>query len=50
MAVSGSIDVQAIKARVDLADLVGRDVRLKKVATTRGGEWAGASHSSRQSR
>jgi DNA primase len=42
VAVSGSIDVQAIKQRIDLADLIGRDVRLKKVATTRGGEWAGA--------
>jgi Zinc-binding domain of primase-helicase len=35
------IDADAIKARVDLVDLAGRDVHLRKVATTRGGEWAG---------
>lgn len=39
--VSSPIDVQAIKSRVDLVELAGRDIRLKKVATTRGGEWAG---------
>lgn len=39
--VSQVIDVQAIKARVDLVDLTSAHVRLKKVATTRGGEWAG---------
>lgn len=41
MGIGGSIDVQALKARVDLVDLAGREVRLKKIATTRGGEWAG---------
>jgi DNA primase len=40
--VSGSgIDVAALKARVDLVDLAGRDTRLKKTASTRGGEWTG---------
>lgn len=37
-----TIDTQAIKERVDLVDLISRDVHLKKVASTRGGEWAGA--------
>ncbi len=37
-----TIDTQAIKERIDLVDLISRDVRLKKVASTRGGEWAGA--------
>jgi DNA primase len=36
-----TVDVQALKQRVDLVDLVGRQVRLKKVASTRGGEFAG---------
>ena len=36
-----TVDVQAIKQRTDLVDWVSRDVHLKKVATTRGGEWAG---------
>lgn len=35
------IDVQALKQRVDMADLAGRTVHLKKVASTRGGEFAG---------
>jgi DNA primase len=35
------VDIQALKATVDLVGLIGRDTRLKKVATTRGGEWAG---------
>ena len=39
--VSTSIDVQAIKSRVDLGTLAGQTTRLKRVATTRGGEWAG---------
>jgi DNA primase len=39
--VSSGIDVQALKNRVDLVDLAGQQVRLKKVATTRGGEFAG---------
>lgn len=41
MAVGGAIDTAALKARVDLGDVVSRDVRLKKVASTRGGEFAG---------
>jgi DNA primase len=40
--VTAAIDTTAIKSRIDLVELAGRDVRLKKVATTRGGEWAGA--------
>lgn len=35
------IDTAAVKDRVDLLDLIGRDTRLRKVASTRGGEWAG---------
>ena len=34
------VDVQAIKSRVDLVELAGHS-GLKKVASTRGGEWAG---------
>lgn len=36
-----SVDAAAIKARVDLLALVGQDVQLRKVASTRGGEYAG---------
>src|SRR5438128_12353476 len=39
--VTSPIDVQAIKQRVDLVNLACRQTRLRKVATTRGGEWAG---------
>jgi DNA primase len=35
------IDTEALKDRVDLLDLVGRDTKLRKVASTRGGEFAG---------
>src|SRR5918912_3906120 len=35
------VDVMALKERVDLLELIGRDTRLKRVATTRGGEYAG---------
>jgi DNA primase len=35
------IDTKAVLARVDLLDLIGRDTKLRKVASTRGGEWAG---------
>jgi DNA primase len=35
------IDVKALKQQVDLLDLVGRDTQLRKVASTRGGEYAG---------
>jgi DNA primase len=39
---SGRIDARAIRERVDLLELIRRDVPgLRKVATTRGGEWAG---------
>lgn len=34
-------DTTALKQRIDLLDLVGRDTTLTKVATTRGGEYAG---------
>jgi len=37
-----SVDVVALKERVDLLELIGRDTRLKRVASTRGGEYAGA--------
>jgi len=40
--VPGPIDASAIKARVDLLELIGADTRLKRVALTRGGEYAGA--------
>lgn len=36
------IDTQALLARIDLLDLIGRDVVLKKIANTRNGEYAGA--------
>src|SRR5205807_191367 len=36
------IDAAAVKARVDLLALLGADTRLRKVATTAGGEYAGA--------
>src|SRR5918912_372251 len=36
------VDVMALKERVDLLELIGRDTRLKRVASTRGGEYAGA--------
>ncbi len=35
------IDTRDLKTRVDLLDLVGRDTTLRKVAATRGGEYAG---------
>lgn len=35
-------DVSEIKKRIDLLDLVSRDTTLKRVASTGGGEWAGA--------
>jgi DNA primase len=37
-----AIDTEAIKQRTDLLGLIGADTRLKKVATTGGGEYAGA--------
>lgn len=36
-----TIDVTALKARTDLLALIGNDTRLKHVASTNGGEWAG---------
>jgi DNA primase len=36
------VDVGALKHRIDLLELIGRDTRLKRVASTRGGEYAGA--------
>jgi DNA primase len=36
------IDTQAIKENADLLSIIGRDTQLKKVASTGGGEWAGA--------
>ncbi|HET8626913.1 MAG TPA: primase-helicase zinc-binding domain-containing protein, partial [Thermomicrobiales bacterium] len=35
------IDTRDLRRRVDLLALIGEDTRLKKVATTRGGEYAG---------
>lgn len=35
------MDVQSLKRNIDLLELIGRDTRLKKVASTGGGEWAG---------
>lgn len=35
------IDVQQLKADVDLRALVSQNVNLKRIASTRGGEWAG---------
>ncbi len=37
-----AIDTEAIKQRTDLLGLIGADTRLKKVASTGGGEYAGA--------
>lgn len=34
-------DIAALKARIDLAELIGRDTPLLRIAGTRGGEWAG---------
>jgi hypothetical protein len=34
-------DIAALKQRIDLADLIGRDTPLVRIAGTRGGEWAG---------
>jgi hypothetical protein len=36
------VDASALKERIDLLELIGRDTRLKRVASTRGGEYAGA--------
>ena len=36
-----TVDARALKARVDLLDLIGRDTTLRRVAATRGGEYAG---------
>lgn len=33
--------IDTARIRVDLLDLIGRDTRLKRVASTHGGEWAG---------
>jgi hypothetical protein len=38
----GPIDTAAVKERTDLLELIGADTRLKRVALTRGGEFAGA--------
>ena len=35
------IDTEALKAQVDLLTLIGRDTTLKRVASTKGGEYAG---------
>lgn len=35
------IDTHDLKARVDLLELIGGDTRLKRIASTRGGEYAG---------
>jgi DNA primase len=35
------VDVDALKQPVDLLELIGRDTRLRRVASTRGGEYAG---------
>lgn len=35
------MDVQSLKRNIDLLELIGRDTRLKQVARTAGGEWAG---------
>jgi hypothetical protein len=37
----GQTGQTAIKERVDLLELIGRDTRLRRVASTRGGEYAG---------
>ncbi len=34
-------DITAIKQRLDLAEFIGRDTPLVRIAGTRGGEWAG---------
>jgi DNA primase len=36
------IDIDTLKASINLLELVGSDTSLKKVASTGGGEWAGA--------
>jgi DNA primase len=36
-----TVDVASLKSRVDLVELIGRDVPLRRVASTRGGEYAG---------
>jgi len=36
-----STDIAALKQRINLADLIGRDTPLIRIAGTRGGEWAG---------
>lgn len=38
------VDVAALLGRVDLLALIGRDVPLKRAATTNGGEWCGPCH------
>lgn len=35
------VDTATLKRRIDLLELLGRDTRLRKVASTAGGEWAG---------
>ena len=35
------VDTRALKERVDLVALMSRDIQLRRVASTRGGEWAG---------
>jgi DNA primase len=35
------VDTAALKQRIDLLALISRDTRLRKVASTAGGEWAG---------
>lgn len=37
-----TVDTHALVGRIDLLSLVGRDTRLRKVAGTNQGEWAGA--------
>ena len=36
-----TFDTEGIKRNTDLLALIGRDTQLKKVASTKGGEWAG---------
>jgi DNA primase len=36
-----TVDVASLKTRIDLVELIGRDVPLRRVASTAGGEWAG---------
>jgi len=35
------VDIEDLKRRVNLLDLIGSDTRLRKIAGTRGGEYAG---------